>query len=73
MTGITIIEYSPEQCEYCGRVTGLSEHHLIRRSDGGTKGPTIWLCYQCHDKATNDKDFEILLQKIFITYNKNEV
>jgi len=59
--------YFPDSCDFCGlRDVGLSEHHVIRRSQGGLKEKTIFLCYECHNRANEDKAFEINLQKIFL-------
>ncbi len=60
------LNYPPEQCDYCGTLGALTEHHLVRRSQGGKKMKTIWLCIRCHQKATWDKEFEINLQEIFL-------
>lgn len=63
---ITYTVFPPDQCEFCGLVTYLTEHHVIRRSAGGSKGKTIWLCLDCHTRATLSKKFEINLQEIFL-------
>lgn len=64
---IEYVEYfPPDQCEYCGTIAPLTEHHLIRRSIGGSNNKTIWLCLTCHTKATRNKKFEINLQEIFL-------
>lgn len=34
----------------------LEQHHLVRRSKGGTAGPTAWLCHDCHQKITENVD-----------------
>jgi hypothetical protein len=61
------IEGEPYECWCChNRHCGLSEHHLWRRSGGGTEMPTVWLCAECHNKATNDKWFEEYLQKLWL-------
>jgi len=54
-----------ETCEYCGGTNNLTEHHLIRRSQGGTDLGTVWLCFEHHERATLDKKFERALQLIF--------
>jgi hypothetical protein len=53
-----------EFCEYCGG-KDTTEHHLIRRSAGGTDNGTVYLCFNCHEDATNNKKFENALQLIF--------
>ena len=59
-------------CFYCGipsSVTGLDRHHVIRRSAAPERiedeTNIMFLCRQHHDRATNDKKFEILLQKLW--------
>jgi len=64
---VSVQYYPPTTCEYCGTTGDLTEHHLVRRSAGGTRGKTIWLCFNCHRKATDDKKFELNLQRIFLT------
>lgn len=42
-------------CPVCGKNGPLTEHHIIPRGQGGTKGPTIYLCGSgttgCHGLA----------------------
>jgi len=38
-----------KRCEICSRYfEGLEEHHIVFRSSGGSSGPTIEICQQCH-------------------------
>ena len=59
--------------------TDITPHHLIRRSNLHyliVKGQKIdmhkdvrnilWLCFKCHARATDDKKFEIELQRKFL-------
>ena len=62
---IRYIMHEPEFCEYCKKKTGVSEHHLIRRSQGGTDKKTIYLCVSCHKLATDNKEFELHLQQLY--------
>ena len=69
---ITIEYFEPEECQYCGtRGVGLSEHHLIRRSERpdliNDKRNKIWLCERNHYKAEHDQEFYKKLQRIFLT------
>ena len=45
-----------QHCAWCGRNRPLNQHHIVFRSRGGSKGPTITLCGMgnaggCHGKA----------------------
>ena len=46
-------------CPVCGRATALTEHHVVPRSQGGHKGPTIYLCGDgttgCHGLAEDNR------------------
>jgi hypothetical protein len=57
-----------KQCRWCGR-EGSDEHHLFRRSSSpqliDDENNKVTLCRQCHDYATKNKDFEVLLQTLF--------
>ena len=37
-------------CGLCGSTRNLEHHHVIPRSRGGHKGPTVTLCRTCHTK-----------------------
>ncbi len=39
------------KCYICGDENISEEHHLIPRSRGGEKGPTIYLCVKHHKQA----------------------
>lgn len=72
MTNITIEYFGSEECLYCGtRGVGLSEHHIIRRSERpdliNDKRNKVWLCYKCHHKAEHDHEFYKKIQRIFLT------
>lgn len=43
--------YYNKQCLICDRSEGLifTEHHLIPKSKGGKKGPTVVVCEDCHN------------------------
>lgn len=57
------VRYDPPRCAVCGRYGRVEEHHVVKRSQGGTDGPTIMLCgfgnnlkdadgrYLCHGRA----------------------
>jgi len=72
VTNITIEYFEPEECQYCGtRGVGLSEHHIIRRSErpdliNDTRNK-VWLCWRCHSKAERDQKFYKKIQRIFLT------
>lgn len=36
------------RCPICGAPGPLERHHVVRRSQGGSKGPTVTLCHECH-------------------------
>lgn len=65
--------FEPEECRYCGtRDVGLSEHHIIRRSERpdliNDKRNKVWLCnIRCHHKAEHDHEFYKKIQRIFLT------
>lgn len=40
--------YESRACPVCGSPGPLERHHLVRRSQGGSKGPTVTLCHDCH-------------------------
>lgn len=40
--------YESRACPVCGSPGPLERHHLVRRSQGGTDGPTVTLCHDCH-------------------------
>lgn len=40
--------YESVRCPICGSPGPLERHHLVRRSQGGSKGPTVTLCHDCH-------------------------
>lgn len=46
-------------CPVCGRAGKLTEHHVVPRSQGGHKGPTIYLCGDgttgCHGLAEDNR------------------
>ena len=61
-----------KKCFYCGitfwSAGGLEQHHLYRRSvypelKRNLKN-IVWLCFKCHKRATENKEFEENLQKI---------
>lgn len=37
-------------CCVCGDTYKVERHHVVRRSQGGTDGPTLPLCDGCHDQ-----------------------
>ena len=37
-------------CAVCGSTYKVERHHVVRRSQGGTLGPTVPLCIECHTK-----------------------
>lgn len=57
------IAFDPPRCAVCGRSWPVEKHHVVKRSQGGTSGPTIMLCgqgnnlkdangrYYCHGRA----------------------
>lgn len=57
------VSYDPPRCAVCGRTHPVERHHVVKRSQGGTDGPTIMLCgmgnnlkdadgrYLCHGRA----------------------
>ena len=66
------IDFDPERCDYNpSHVGGTETHHLIRRSQRpdliNDKENKIKLCPACHRIATDDKWFEVRLQKLFLT------
>lgn len=40
-------------CAVCGDTFRVQQHHVVRRSQGGTEGPTLPLCETCH-KSVHD-------------------
>lgn len=58
-----------EPCNWCGRRESCDTHHLVRRSDRPDlitePKNLVRLCRECHDWATKDKSFEIILQQYF--------
>lgn len=62
------------QCFWCGITgwaRGLEEHHLWRGSQRQFS-PSVYLCHECHYKATFNKEFEIKLQNIYLyQYDKH--
>lgn len=46
-------------CPVCGKAGALTEHHIVPRSQGGKRGPTIYLCGDgttgCHGLAEDNK------------------
>ena len=61
------MKYEPigGKCDWCDQVAGLQEHHLVRRSQGGYKHPTVFICHRCHRRATDNKEFEIHMQQTY--------
>ena len=57
------VSYDPPRCAVCGRTYPVERHHVVKRSQGGTDGPTVMLCgmgnnlkdadgrYLCHGRA----------------------
>lgn len=45
----------PGFCICCRSTQGLSKHHPALRSRGGTDGPELHLCVNCHTDAHNDR------------------
>lgn len=57
------VSYDPPRCAVCGRTYPVEKHHVVKRSQGGTDGPTIALCgfgnnlkdangrFYCHGRA----------------------
>jgi hypothetical protein len=41
---------TPGRCAYCCEYP-TERHHVVRRSQGGTNGPVIELCRDCHHDA----------------------
>jgi hypothetical protein len=37
-------------CFVCGEPASLNEHHIIPQAKGGTEGPTVDLCANCHSR-----------------------
>lgn len=60
-------------CEYCEKGMYVTEHHLVRQSQGGAHGKTIWLCFPCHDLATNNKEFEEQLLRLYGGENTGKI
>lgn len=57
-----------DNCFWCGVTRWcepLEEHHVWRRSQGGKMKGTVLLCAKCHRDATDDKDFEKVIQDIY--------
>lgn len=56
-------------CRWCGRNEATDEHHLFRRSTspGMVDDPNnkVKLCRTCHRYATDEQEFERLLQEYF--------
>ncbi len=46
LTGVSL---EVEICAICSNNRGVSDHHVIFRSRGGTAGPTLPACVGCHD------------------------
>jgi len=69
------LSYEPlkEECWYCNTKDFVTEHHLFRKSQGGEKLPTVWLCFKHHELATNNKDFEIKLQQLYGQQNSGKI
>jgi hypothetical protein len=69
------IKYEPlrGECWYCNTKDFVTEHHLWRRSQDGLNKPTVWLCLKHHDLTTNNKDFEINLQKLYEQKNSGKL
>lgn len=48
-----------DACPICGKTTSagavMTEHHIIWRSRGGTDGPTIRVCSECHAHLNAEK------------------
>lgn len=61
------ITYQPlyGYCEYCQKNQYVTPHHLVRRSQGGMGGKIIMLCLPCHTLATNNKEFEEQLKRLY--------
>lgn len=47
-------------CPVCGRTDAAIEmHHVIHRSQGGHKGPTIPLCKACHSRVHDERSLQL--------------
>lgn len=61
MTGNQSMTIAPRQdleCVICARTittTDVGEHHVIHRSQGGEKGPTLTICSTCHAELHPEK------------------
>ena len=67
-----LIKYPPEACWFCTSHGGMEEHHLIKRSSGGIKGPTVYLCHSCHSRVHSSNWFYHHLQKLWTKTQQNK-
>lgn len=44
-------------CCVCGSTYKVENHHVVRRSQGGTLGPTLPLCKECHTRHHSQEAF----------------
>lgn len=69
------LKYSPlrGECWYCETKDFVTEHHVVRRSQGGLNKGTVWLCLKHHDLATNNKEFEIKIKELYDRKNQRGI
>jgi len=65
------MENQDRRCRWCGTTVGPFEgHHLYRRGTHpgikNNKEVVVDLCVRCHWRATNEREFEVTLQRAFL-------
>ena len=55
MTDAISIDSHVLRCATHGGVMSIESHHAIKRSQGGTDGPTIYVCSDCHRMFTEER------------------